>query len=56
MVASRDDVFPLLTRPRDWAVDFPAFYEGNGVQWDAGDMFVLGPYRGLEKFTELSWL
>lgn len=34
-------------------VDFSAFYRTNGVQWGAGDMFVVGPYRALERFAEL---
>ncbi|MAY26044.1 MAG: hypothetical protein CMK02_07090 [Polycyclovorans sp.] len=34
-------------------VDFTAFYQKHGMQWGAGDMFVVGPYRPLERFAEL---
>jgi hypothetical protein len=39
--------------PEGSGVDFPAFYRRNGMQWGAGDMFVVGPYRVLERFAEL---
>lgn len=44
---------PAKDMPEGSGVDFPAFYQRNGMQWGAGDMFVVGPYRSLERFAEL---
>ena len=44
---------PAKDMPEGSGVDFSAFYQRNGMQWGAGDMFVVGPYRPLERFAEL---